>query len=143
MISATAKHALRALAHLASQPPGCTIGGRELAQAAAIPPNYLSKILWTLGSAGVISATRGIGGGYRLSRSPETVCLLEIVELFDKARSAPNCLLDGAHPCSDDTACAAHASWRTVKDAYLSFLEQTTLATLATCGPPSPAEVRS
>ena len=131
MVSTTAKHAVRALTHLASLAPGESIGGRDLARAANIPPNYLSKILWTLGSAHVIDATRGIGGGYRMRRPPETVRLIDIIELFDKARTASDCFLDGTHPCSDSTACAAHEHWRDVKKAYVEFLEHTTLAALA------------
>ncbi len=132
MVSTTAKHAVRALTHLASLAPGESIGGRDLARVANIPPNYLSKILWTLGSARIIDATRGTGGGYRLRRPPESVRLIEVIELFDKARTASECFLDGAHPCSDSTACAAHEHWREVKKAYVEFLEHTTLAALAT-----------
>jgi Rrf2 family protein len=131
MVSVTTQHALRALTHLATLADGVAISGRDLAVATGIPVNYLSKILWTLGSEGVISATRGTGGGYRLGRPAGDVRLIEIVGLFDKARTASECFLDGAHPCSDATACVAHASWRGIKQAYLAFLETTTLASLA------------
>lgn len=131
MVSTTAKHALRALVHLAGLPEGAALGGRTLSREANIPRNYLAKILWTLGSARLIDATRGTGGGYRLRRRPESIRLIEVVELFDKARSAHECFLDGTHRCSDETACAAHAVWRDVKASYVSFLENTTLASLA------------
>ena len=131
MVSITAKHAIRALVQLATLSDGSTIGGRDLARLASIPQNYLSKILWTLGAARMIDATRGTGGGYRLRRAPGDIRLIEIVELFDKGRSAEDCFLDGTHHCSEETACAAHASWREVKAAYTSFLQKTTLATLA------------
>jgi Rrf2 family protein len=132
MVSVTAQYALRALTHLASLAPGRTIGGRDLARAANIPQNYLSKILWTLGTARVIDATRGTGGGYRLRRPAQSVRLVEIVELFDKGTSADDCFLDSARSCSDDNACTAHSAWREVKAAYIGFLEHTTLAALAT-----------
>jgi Rrf2 family protein len=132
MLSVTAKHALRALTHLASLAPGQSIGGRELSRAATIPHNYLSKILWSLRNAGIIDATRGTGGGYRLRRPASSLALIEVVEIFDRPRTASECLLDGARPCSDHTACAAHASWREVKAAYLAFLAQTTIEALAT-----------
>lgn len=131
MVSITAKYAIRALLQLAGVPEGQSLGGRDLSRLANIPQNYLAKILWTLGSAGLIAATRGTGGGYRLRRAPSNVRLIEIVELFDKGRRANDCFLDGAHPCSDATACSAHAAWRHVKAAYVAFLEHTTLATLA------------
>lgn len=132
MLSATTRYALRALVHLASMPDGKSLLGRDLSQLADIPPNYLSKILWTLGSAGFIDATRGTGGGYRLQRRPEEIRLVDIVELFDRARTGNGCLLDPDHPCSDHTACAAHESWKHVKAVYTGFLESTTLAELVT-----------
>ena len=103
--------------------------GRDLAQLAQIPPNYLSKILWALGTAGIIDATRGTGGGYKLQRRPEHVRLIDVVELFDRPRAAAACLLDGRQ-CQDSNACAAHHGWKDVKRTYLEFLENTTLATL-------------
>lgn len=108
--------------------------GRDLARAASIPPNYLSKILWALGTAGIIDATRGTRGGYKLQRRPAHIRLMEIVELFDKPRTANGCLLAADHACSDENACAAHDAWREVKRTYVDFLENTTLATLTTRG---------
>ena len=131
MISVTAQHALRARIELASLPPAESVGGRELAHTANIPPNYLAKILRALGVAGLIAAARGTGGGYRLSRAPRDIRLVDVVMLFDPARSASECLMDGTHPCSDATACAAHREWRHVRAKYVRFLERTTLATLA------------
>lgn len=57
-LSVTVQHALRALSVLAGLPEGASLPGRELAKRAGIPANYLSKILWTLGGAGFIGATR-------------------------------------------------------------------------------------
>ncbi len=131
MLSTTAQYALRALVNLSVLADGETVLGRDLAQKAAIPANYLSKILLTLGGAGIITATRGNGGGYRLQRRPEDVRLLDVVHLFDKARTCEGCLLGGDHLCADNTPCEAHEAWRGVRDAYLQFLETTTLATLA------------
>jgi Rrf2 family protein len=131
MISVTAQHALRALVEMARLESTASITGRELARTASIPPNYLAKILRALGAAGLIAAARGTGGGYRLNRLPGTIRLADVVRLFDPARSASDCLMDGAHPCSDETACAAHHKWRHVKDLYVRFLDTTTLENLA------------
>lgn len=131
MIAVTAQHAVRALLELSTIPEGEALGGRDLARRASIPRNYLAKILRTLGTAGLVDAARGVGGGYRLGRAPTSIRLAEIVELFDPARSAADCLLDNTHPCSDATACAAHRDWRRVRDSYVRFLETTTLAKLA------------
>jgi Rrf2 family protein len=135
MLSATARYALRALSHLAAD-PGRSLRGRELASETGVPANYLAKLLLTLGNAGIIEATRGIGGGYRLARRPEQIPVSEIVELFDKEVTNPPCLLGLREVCSDEDPCCAHASWRAAKLAYLAFLQGTTLADI------SPAQVR-
>lgn len=130
MFSTTCEYALRALVRLAQTPNGDAVLGRDLARQAEIPPNYLSKILLALRNAGVLTTARGTGGGYRLRKPPETIRLIDIVGLFDGARANPTCLLGGKE-CSDEEACSAHASWREIREAYVQFLESTTLASIA------------
>ena len=62
MLSTTSEYALRALACLAGQPQGTDQLGRDLAKAAEIPANYLSKILLALRNAELVDTTRGSGG---------------------------------------------------------------------------------
>ncbi len=131
MLTATTEHALRALVHMASLPKGESILGRDLAERASIPANYLSKLLLTLRNAGYVETTRGFGGGYRLSKSPSQINLIDVVELFEGVRSRPGCLLGEKHDCSDATPCSAHAMWKEVKQAYLSFLESNTIADIS------------
>lgn len=131
MLSVTVQHALRALSVLAALPEGAFVLGRDLAKQTHIPANYLSKILWTLGGAGFIDATRGSGGGYRLQRAPHEVRLAEIVGLFERNRSSRSCLLDSHKQCSDAAACAAHRAWQEVGDSMTRFLETTTLADIS------------
>ena len=131
MLSVTVQHALRALSVLAGLPEGSFALGRDLAKQAHIPANYLSKILWTLGGAGIIDATRGSGGGYRLQRAPAEIRLAEIVILFERNRSSRSCLLDSQKICSDASSCTAHRAWQEVGDAMTRFLETTTLADIA------------
>ncbi|NOZ93355.1 MAG: Rrf2 family transcriptional regulator [Acidobacteria bacterium] len=128
MLTTTTKHALRALVVLATQDEKTSVLGRDLAAMAKIPPNYLSKILLDLGRAGLVSATRGTGGGYRLAVPPGKIGLIDVVGVFEGVRTRPQCLLGCEHSCSDDNPCSAHAAWSAVKKAYLDFLEMTTLA---------------
>ncbi len=110
--------------------------GKDLAKRAQIPGNYLSKILWTLGNVGLIGATRGSGGGYRLRRTPDKIFLVEVVDLFDRSRIEPTCFLGEDRACSESDACAAHALWKPVRTVYTHFLQTTTLADIAQAGPP-------
>jgi Rrf2 family protein len=128
IFNASATHALRALAHLAANEHEEATLGRDLAEEIGVPAPYLAKVLATLARAGLLTASRGTRGGYRLAHPAEEIALIEIVEPFEGMRVRPGCLLQPGRPCHDDGACSAHAAWSEVKTVYSRFLETTTLA---------------
>lgn len=134
IFGASATHALRALSHLAASEPERVTLGRDLAAEISVPAHYLAKVLATMARVGLLAASRGARGGYRLARRPEEIALIEIVEPFEGKRVRPGCLLQPDQPCSDDGACSAHGAWSLVKAAYLRFLETTTLADIRWAG---------
>jgi Rrf2 family protein len=128
IFSATSTHALRALAFLASCPGDAAVLGRDLARRVKVPPDYLAKVLRALARSGVLTATRGARGGYRLARPARRIRLIEIVSPFEGKRVRPGCLLRPERPCRDSCACSAHGAWGVVKRSYTDFLRRTTLA---------------
>jgi len=128
IFGASATHALRALSHLASGDGGGALLGRELARRVRVPRPYLTKVLATLARAGVVTATRGVRGGYRLARPPDRIRLRDIVEPFEGHRARSGCVLRPGEACREDGPCPAHDAWSAVTAAYLAFLEKTTLA---------------
>jgi Rrf2 family protein len=128
IFNASATHALRALVHLAANEQEEATLGRDLAEKIGVPTHYLAKVLATLARTGLLAASRGARGGYRLARRPEAIALIEVVEPFEGKRVRPGCLLRPDAPCSDEVACTAHTAWSEVKATYLRFLETTTLA---------------
>jgi Rrf2 family protein len=126
--STSATHALRAVAWLAEREASEAVMARELARRLRLPTDYLTKVLGTLARTGVLIATRGVKGGYRLARPPDHIALIEVVEPFEGKRVRPGCLLHPERPCRDSGACSAHASWSGVKRTYLDFLEKRTVA---------------
>ncbi len=131
MLSMTAQYALRALAELAKLPDQGSMLGKDLAQKAEIPANYLAKILLTLKNAGVLGTARGSHGGYWLERSAETIKLEEIVKLFDGPTSPNPCILGERKDCNEKDPCTAHVRWSVIRKAYEAFLHETTIADLA------------
>ena len=85
MISITTKspYAVLALAELARSSDGKPVPIGELARRRDVPVQFLEQLFAVLRRAGVISSQRGVRGGYRFAREPETVTVLEIVELLD------------------------------------------------------------
>lgn len=130
MISRTGIHAFRALAALASLPEGAFAGAAEIAQQINAPRNYLGKLLKTLAGAGLLESQKGKGGGFRLARQPTEISLLEVVEPIERVSRWSGCFM-GRDACSDEAPCAVHQRWKDVRDVYLRFLRETTVAELA------------
>lgn len=128
IFSASATHALRAVAWMAAHGGDEPTLGRELARKVKVPADYLAKVLAQLARAGVITASRGVKGGYRLARPASRIRLLEVVVPFEGKRTRPGCLLRPDKPCRDSGACSAHQAWGGVKRTYTDFLERTTVA---------------
>lgn len=131
MLTVTSEYALRALIHLAHLPPGGCLRGEELARKAGVPAKYLSKIMLTLRDSGLVFATRGVHGGYRLNKEATQIPLHEVVGLFEGMPVQPGCVLGLNRACSEEKPCTAHWSWGNLRVAYMHFLESTSLHDIA------------
>jgi Rrf2 family protein len=74
--------ALYAILDLA-QDPARQLSAAEIAERFGISGNHLSKVLRTLGRAGMVEALRGAGGGYRFRGNAKRVTLLDVIRLFE------------------------------------------------------------
>ncbi len=92
-----------------------------------IPRTFVSQILGGLVQAGVAVSTFGKSGGYRLSRPPAEVTLLEVVEAGEGPLTFGSCALGGG-PCHWDSVCPIHETWAPASMAFRKELEGTTLA---------------
>src|SRR4051794_19000083 len=83
---------------------------REVAAAMDLPVSYTPQVLRLLAAAGVAEAKAGPGGGYRLTRRPGEISLLDVVEAAEGEFHLERCILRGG-PCHWEKACAVHAAW--------------------------------
>ncbi|MBX3421337.1 MAG: Rrf2 family transcriptional regulator [Pirellulaceae bacterium] len=93
MISTTAEYALRTIVFLAGSQDS-VVSRQEIAEAVAVPVDYLHKVLSALDQAGIVEPKRGPGGGYRLIRDPATLTTLEVIEAVDTIPRIKRCPLD-------------------------------------------------
>ena len=128
ILSTSSTHALRALAWLAEHEGKDAMLGRDLAHKVKVPAPYLAKVLATLARTGVLRASRGVRGGYRLARPARRIRLIEVVEPFEGKRTKPGCVLRPGEACNGRGHCSAHREWEKVSETYRKFLERTTLA---------------
>ena len=133
MISKTGIHALAALAALARLGAGAYAGSGDIAREIGAPRNYLGKLLKTLADAGFLESQKGKGGGFRMARDPATIPLINVIGKIERIDRWSDCLM-GRGRCSDTNPCPAHERWAKVREAYLDFLESTSIADLAAGG---------
>jgi len=83
-VSTRGDYASRALLSLAlGSDQSAPTSVRDLAERTGLPQPYLEQILLTLKGVGLVRSKRGVGGGYVLARSPESITLAEIVAAVD------------------------------------------------------------
>lgn len=103
---------------------------RQVAEAMDLPRSYTPQVLGLLAKAGLAEAKAGRDGGYRLSRAPEGISLLEVIEAAEGYLVSQRCPLRGG-PCRWDDVCALHPTWVKASEAIRETLSKTTLAEVA------------
>jgi Rrf2 family protein len=126
-LSQTAIYALRALAVLKALPPGGSLSGPLLSQRTGVPRDYLAKVMRHLVTAGIVSAQRGQGGGFRLHKPPERIRMVDVLEAV-ACDNSPGACAFGPGPCDSRKPCMLHGVWSRFQDAVGSWAMETTLA---------------
>lgn len=133
MLSHTGLYALQALLHLARHGNGAHTPAALMARELGIPATYLAKVLQRLAREGILDASRGARGGYRLVADPSKLTVARAVAVFQDLRASDTCLLGG--PCHPEHPCNAHLRRVAWNAAALKILEETTIADLLTGAP--------
>jgi Rrf2 family protein len=125
MFSQTVEYALRAVCHLADQAPSPRTTD-QIAVATRVPKAYLSKVLQGLCRASIVRSKRGLGGGMVLTKTPDELTILEVVNAVEPVGRIQECPLGlAAHGVR---LCPLHkrldSAMALVEDAF----RQTTLA---------------
>ncbi len=94
MLSQTAEYALRAVVYLADQDSPQT--NSQIAKATQIREGYLAKVMQSLSRSGLVMAQRGLGGGFTLADTAESITALNVINAVDPIRRFRECPL-GLH----------------------------------------------
>jgi Rrf2 family protein len=136
MLSQKARYALRAMLKLAEGGPGAQTMTAVLAASAEVPRKFLEQILLDLKRAGLVVASRGRSGGYRLARPAAEIDFAEIVRTIDGPLALAPCASRTAYrkcaDCQDVATCAIRRALLDVRDATAAILESRTLGDVQT-----------
>ena len=105
----------------------------QVAERYRIPEGALAKVLQQLVRSGIALGTRGIGGGYRLTRPPSQVHVQEVIEAFEGQRTKGQCLLaERTHEiCTENPPCRLRGLFDEVDELVRCTFESVSLETLA------------
>ena len=117
-------YAIRAM--LALTKAGGLLSSRKIAEEMKIPPRFLPQIMGDLTRAGLVDATPGRAGGYRLVKHTSEVTILEVIEAIEGDPHRQICVMRGT-PCGQDGECGVHDIFYAAEGALLSRLAGATL----------------
>lgn len=125
MISQTAEYALRATVYLAMN-PGNAFTTQQISETTKVPAAYLSKVLQSLVKAQLVKSQRGLGGGFVLTKPPEDISILEVLNAVDPIQRIRTCPLGlEAH---GSVLCALHKKLDEATATIEETFAQTTIA---------------
>jgi len=129
-LSTRGHYGLLAMVELARHHGRGPLSLSEIAQAGELPLSYLEQLFGALRQAGLVEGTRGVRGGYRLTRDPSTITVGEVVRVLEGPIGPVECVVEGesADCCSRSPGCATKEMWLRVRESILEVLDNTSLA---------------
>ena len=108
MLSKSAQYAVRSTIYLATQSnEDNRINVNQIAEELQVPSPFLAKLLQQLSRANLISSTKGIKGGFFLSRENKKNTLWDVIKCIDGGQKFNACFL-GKQVCNDKNPCVFH-----------------------------------
>jgi FeS assembly SUF system regulator len=128
-ISRLTDYATVLLAALAGEPQRVQTA-TALAEQTHIAPPTVSKLLKQLQRAGLVTSTRGLHGGYQLSRPATQISAATILEALEGPVALTDCAAGHGH-CEIEGSCRVSRVWQRLNLAMLRALYDVSLAQLA------------
>jgi FeS assembly SUF system regulator len=126
ILSKLADYGVIVAAHLAAHPDRLATAA-AVAAATRLPPATVAKLLKALAHAGLVTATRGSAGGYRLARLPAAISVAEVVAAIDGDIGLTQCSVH-ATDCERTNYCPTRPHWAAINRAVGAALSAISLA---------------
>lgn len=132
-ITRAGEYAVLGLLYLARQPAGQTVMIEEISEAEHIPKSFLAKIFQSLVKGEIVVSHRGAGGGFGLSRPPDAISLLDVIQCVENAFALQKCVASDPECVMSDrrmSHCALCAIFGEAQSRVNEVLAQTSLEDL-------------
>jgi len=122
------RYAVTAMLDLAIHYEKGAITLSDIAGRQGISLSYLEQLFARLRRKGLVTSTRGPGGGYRLATEPENIHVADIVTAINETVDATRC--GGEKNCDKEGRCLTHYLWEDLSTRIHDFLNNITLGDL-------------
>lgn len=129
MINRDTDYAVRALAFIAKYKERI-VSTAEMVKHLKIPRPFLRKILQRLHQEGILSARKGLGGGFLLAAPLEKVYLIDLIRVFQGGLKLNECLFK-KKACPDRNTCLLRRKINDIETYAVSILKPISIAELA------------
>ncbi len=128
-LSTRSRYGLRAVVELAARHGTGTTSMQEIADAQQVSRKYLDTLFYSMKMAGLVVSRRGLGGGWELTRSPEKINAVEVLEALEGSLSLVQCV-EFPDTCNRTPSCVTRELFAELDEAIRTVLGRRTLADL-------------
>jgi len=125
ILSKLADYGVIVATHLATHPER-QANAAVIAAETRLPAATVAKVLKALAHAGLVLATRGATGGYRLARQATAISVAEVVAAIDGDIGLTQCSVH-AEDCDRTNYCPTRPHWAAINRAVSTALEAISL----------------
>jgi len=130
MFSASCHYGLQAMFYIAlHSTEDKNVELNVIASEQNIPKHFLSKILQLLVKHKLLYSRKGPHGGFKLSRPPEEIRLIEVVEAIDGLDIFSQCGIE-LKECDDSNPCPIHTDYKKIRNKVYNLFQTKTLENL-------------
>jgi Rrf2 family iron-sulfur cluster assembly transcriptional regulator len=122
------RYAVTAMLDLALHATQGPVSLADISRRQEISLSYLEQLFARLRQNELVTSVRGPGGGYRLSRAADGICVAEIIDAVNESIDATSC--GGEGNCQQGEVCLTHHLWADLSEQIHHFLSGLNLAAL-------------
>ncbi|MCL1894407.1 MAG: Rrf2 family transcriptional regulator [Holophagaceae bacterium] len=128
-ISRQSDYAVRTVLHLACNGADVTVSTGEISRERELPYAFVRQFVKKLVQGGILSTTRGNGGGIRLAKPASDISLLDVVQSTGGIRL--NTCVDTPETCNQSHDCIVRCVWANATKMLENYLASVRFSDLA------------
>lgn len=102
-----------------------------LAEDTGIPAPTVAKLMKLLSKADLVTATRGVSGGYALVGEAEAISVADIIAAIEGPIALTACVEESEDDCAVESTCGVAGNWESVNTAVRAALDKVKLNDMA------------